>query len=388
MKNNMISVNTPRGQILAKVVQDGDNPGILLEFIGEVVEEDGNPGALMAYSPTVDAVRLHTYNRFDPDGDPVETLYMSEPRLSEIQEKILIQVLDDMTPNLLTLEDEEEHIYASEIFCDYDERLSDNQIYSISDTEDPGAKAIDIFTEWEADAGSYENFTFDNLYMDSDKKRVLEPVETAVNEWLEEHIVFRLPYERLYSQRFHVNVILATHGEANRDFGEYTCLNYYGKGDTGLDDDNALMWIAKQFGKDSELKEAISLAKEREPEDEPKLEDSFIRSCVLELEEFTHAMGAVTLLLNMTLSDFVKLAEMRKAGKGILAVDKEAMCGIFNPWNGGGSTLEIQLPSELKIPVDMIWSAWADGSKKHGYDVDEAYSLVGSCWKDCYRLED
>lgn len=384
MENKMISVDTPSGQIVAKVIQDGDYPGIRLEFVGE----NGNPGALMAYSPTVDAVLLRTYDRLDPNGNPVEARYMSDPQLNEKQEEVLIQVLDNMTPNQLNLEDEEEHIYASEIFCDYDSRLSDRQIYSISDAEDPGAKALDIFAEWEADAGLYEDFTFGNLYMDSEEKRVLEPVEAAVNEWLEEHIIFRLPYKRLYSQRFHVNVILATRGEANRDFGEYTCLNYYGRGDTGLDDDNALMWIAKQFGKDSELKEAISLAKEREPEDEPEWEDSLIQSCVLELDEFTHAMGAVTLLLNMTLSDFVKLAEMKKSGKGTLTVDKEAMCGIFNPWNGGGSTLEIQFPSDLRIPVDMIWSAWADGSKKHGYDVDEVYGLVGSCWRDCYRLED
>ena len=74
---------------------------------------------------------------------------MSELRLNEVQEKVLIQVLEDMTPNLLTLEDEEEHIYASEIFCDYDAGLSDKQIYAISNEENPGAEAVEIFSEWE-----------------------------------------------------------------------------------------------------------------------------------------------------------------------------------------------------------------------------------------------
>ena len=107
------------------------------------------------------------------------------------------------------------------------------------------------------------------------------------------------------------------------------------------------------------------------------------RSCVQELLNFTHVMGAFTFLLEMPLRDFLKIRGM---DYGEIVIEKDVMCGLFNPWVGGGSILEIELPENLTIPADMIWSVWIEGSKKHGYDVDEVYGLVSSCWKNCSRM--
>lgn len=387
-KEREISVDTPKGKIVAKVIPDDNYPGISLEFVGP----DGNPGALMTYSPTVNAVQLHMYCKEDPDGDPFISAYMSEPELSGKQEETLIHVLDEMVDRkMLMLEDKEDKIYASEISCDYDSRLSSSQINDISDAEDPGAKVLEIFDDMELH--SHETFCFGDLYMDKGESEVLEPVKEAVDDWLIDHILFRLPYGRFYNQRFKVNVIFATDTERKKDFCSYTGLNEYGNYSGCLDEDNALMWVAKQFGKDAEVKGMLAdISKLYTSTSYPdqgergSSENPFVESCIQELENFSDCMGAFTLLLDMSLADFINLNEMVKTGEGTLTVGKETMCGIFDPWHGAGSLLEVKLPDKLEIPAGMIWSAWSDGSKKHGYDVDDVYGLIGSCWKNSYQL--
>lgn len=64
------------------------------------------------------------------------------------------------------------------------------------------------------------------------------------------------------------------------------------------------------------------------------------------------------------------------------------MCGIYDPWIGGGSVLGIELPADVIVPADMVWSVWIDGTKMHGYDPGEVYGLCKSAWKPSCRLID
>lgn len=72
---NKLYVNTPVGKIAASVLQDEEYPGIALLF----ENEDGQPGVIMEYNPEKKCVQVRVYGKYDPDGDPIQVLGMSEP---------------------------------------------------------------------------------------------------------------------------------------------------------------------------------------------------------------------------------------------------------------------------------------------------------------------
>ena len=295
-------------------------------------------------------------------------------------EKLLVQVLDRMVDKGCLKKDD--GMYIKEIYVDSDARFSSETLKKISNAEDFWTAFDETILEIEELCSVYESYTMEDLLLTEEEKQNLD--ETEVNEWLQENIVFTIPENHYLDQTVKVNMILASEAETNSDFGEYMCLNTYGEFSGEIGDDNALMWVARQFGKETELKTAVKITSEADEEDASvSFDDPFIQSCVQELLNFTHVMGAFTFLLEMPLRDFLKIRGM---DDGEIVIEKDVMCGLFNPWVGGGSILEIELPENLTIPADMIWSVWIEGSKKHGYDLDEVFGLVSSCWKNCSRM--
>jgi hypothetical protein len=65
------------------------------------------------------------------------------------------------------------------------------------------------------------------------------------------------------------------------------------------------------------------------------------------------------------------------------------MIGIYNPWNGSGSVLEIELEKDLVFTTDMIRDIQIEGVKPDfEWTVDNTYGLIGSCWKAPKSIED
>ena len=64
---------------------------------------------------------------------------------------------------------------------------------------------------------------------------------------------------------------------------------------------------------------------------------------------------------------------------GSIRIDKRTETGMYDPWNGGGSLLEIQLEKDVELPVRFIWSALPDGMD--GYSISSVYGLCGSAWR-------
>ena len=84
--------------------------------------------------------------------------------------------------------------------------------------------------------------------------------------------------------------------------------------------------------------------------------------------------------------DIDTLCDIRKGDYETLTISKNATCGLVQYWDGSGSVLEIQLDHNVVIPKKMVWDAWVDGTKPHGYDVDEIYGLIGSAWNGEVKL--
>lgn len=172
---------------------------------------------------------------------------------------------------------------------------------------------------------------------------------------------------------------------------DYTCdnvLNYCGNGE--IDEHSSILWLARQQGKEKELREAVSMFMESGGEDESS--DPFVKSCITEWNNFSSSMGTLTFLTSMRLFDLLDLIGVQnkikknenKHDSDFIEISKNAVCGLFDPINGGGSVLEIELDKDVKIPIKNL-KICPEGCHMAGYDVNEVYGLVDYAWGDCYK---
>lgn len=63
-----------------------------------------------------------------------------------------------------------------------------------------------------------------------------------------------------------------------------------------------------------------------------------------------------------------------------MVLGKDTTCGLYDSWNGGGSVLEIELDKDVKLPIKYA-EICVEGCRMRGYDVNEVYGLIDSCWK-------
>ena len=232
---------------------------------------------------------------------------------------------------------------------------------------------------------SIDEFDFGN------EKDYVQLHEEEAESWMEEHIHVNVPIQSFLDQMVSVNMILATKGEADREFGEYLAMNFYSGYSHQIGQNNALMWLISQYGKTDPFLSA--LAEASDPEENgaqyANASDPFIASVIQELEENSYCMGALIFCLEMPLRDLISLRLMQEGkDRKKIMLKKDVMCGIYNPWIGCGSVLEIELPDDVIVPADMVWSVWIEGTKMHGYDPGEVYGLCKSAWKPNYRLID
>ena len=104
-------------------------------------------------------------------------------------------------------------------------------------------------------------------------------------------------------------------------------------------------------------------------------------------------MMTLTFLVEMSLRDLMELNRLVKlqdrdghhwdATKnpdcGYIVIDKKTMTGLYDPWGGGGSVLEVELDKDVKLPIKFIRSALPDGGD--GHSIESAYAMCGSAWK-------
>ena len=55
------------------------------------------------------------------------------------------------------------------------------------------------------------------------------------------------------------------------------------------------------------------------------------------------------------------------------------MCGLFDPWSGAGSTLDLELEHDVVLPIELVHEITPDVCL-YRYGVDEVYGLVGMAW--------
>lgn len=285
-----------------------------------------------------------------------------------------------------------------EMYLDYRDELGEKTLYDIMASDNPKLAFDDLISEWEMDdrLQNYEPELYGKIEsaLSENELEFYEENRDSFVDWINENWYFYYDASH-FNKEVEVNLMLDV-GNSNYDFTCDNILNYYGRGE--IDKNSSVLWLARQFKKVTALR-ASAKAQFREDgyyRERKREEDPFIESLIQELENLPSHMGTMTFLLHMRLFDYFELRDAMKSeekenesyeykerkGTGYILVSKDTMCGLFEPWSGAGSVLEVELPGDLKIPLRAIFGAEIEtGKSQYGYSVDKVYDLCGDCWK-------
>ena len=300
--------------------------------------------------------------------------------------------------------------YGYEVYIDKRyEVFGDNTLKEISKNgTDVGTNQYDylneIYThEWEIQEKDERE---DEIikYFKEEYPQEYEDYEDEIVEWIREYIYAYVNPDDI-NQDVDVAITLDV-GDRNYDFDKNNVFNTWNC-EEEIDPLSPVVWIARKQGKLTDLKKAIKEYWNGTYEE--KNHGQFVNSCMSELENQFHCMSTMTFLVRMGLHDYIKLQGMIRRQKELndtiesadyyynvrpdsgeyITLGKNVECGLFNPWLGGGSTLEIALEKDIKIPMKAIWSAWIEvyGGCPYGYSVDEVYGLDRRVFREIITLQ-
>ena len=205
--------------------------------------------------------------------------------------------------------------------------------------------------------------------------------ETAFNHIMSNYTI-EPPYSHYLDQDMRVNILLGTSRERNADF---TCIHVMGDNLLGAnplrpsDLDNGLAWLVKQQDHTMiELKHALADYDKWGFDAAEITHGTFLASVAQEMRNFPNVMGTVTVLTSLSMSQLGQTLDKND----VLTIPKDATIGIFAPWAGGGSGLDIQLEKDLDITADVRFDVQIEGARNDEYTVQDVYGLVDEAWKE------
>lgn len=310
-------------------------------------------------------------------------------------ESAVKEVLDDLT---YPFQKKDDGTYQFEVYADYRDEMDSETAVEILQSEDPMTSFWDKLFEW------YEGSEFgEKAELCQQVKEKLtsqygaftngltEEEDMTVDDLVSELCLWQYPEDHYLDQMFSVTIMLDT-GDGNYDY-TLNCPypHWSGDYDQRLDEKSSLLWLARRQGyTKTQLWQALRKGNTTDPK-------GFLESCRVEVANLSSQMGTVTFLVKMSLRDLMLLNrcvrlqdrnghnyDATKNPKcGYITLGKETMCGLYNPWNGGGSVLEIELEQDIRIPIRFIRSALPDGGD--GYSVSGVYGMCDSAWKDSLK---
>ena len=67
-----------------------------------------------------------------------------------------------------------------------------------------------------------------------------------------------------------------------------------------------------------------------------------------------------------------------RKGRGYMTLKKTTKCGLYDPWMGAGSLLELELEKDVKLHFKCVDSILPDGGR--GYSISDIYGMCESAW--------
>lgn len=275
--------------------------------------------------------------------------------------------------------------YHFDIYVDYSDEIDDSTAQEILESNSPRDTLIEKLwycyqeSEWDILDDLVGDF---NEKVDPELFRQADIIEDGniddymIRDIFQDTVYIDYPEDWALSQEFCFNIIVSN-GDDNYDFW----LNEHIVDEDGNVDENAekagLVWLAKQQG--YTLDQVVKILKDGDIA-EPK---TFLETV---LQEVANGYGceALTFCVKMTLGQAIALKErMEENPNGSIVLDKNVTCGLFNPWQGGGSVLEIACEKDVEIPFDNIWKLYVDERRGNRYDsIHNVYGTNDALWKD------
>lgn len=285
-------------------------------------------------------------------------------------------------------EKKDDGLYHFDIYVDYRDEIGDSTAQEILENDYPRDTLIERLWDWYQEQ---EWDIIDNLVDDFQEKVDPELLEDAniiadgnlddgmIREEFMEIVCIDYPIDWAENQEFCFNIIVSN-GDDDYDFW----LNEHIIDEDGIADKDAeksgLVWLAKQQG--YTLEELVEILKNGDIA-KPK---TFLETA---LQEVANGYGceALTFCVKMTLGQAIALKEKMKSNpNGSIVIDKRVECGLFDPWSGGGSVLEIACEKDVEIPFENIWKFYIDKRRSNRYDsIHNVYGTDSSLWRDCLK---
>lgn len=276
--------------------------------------------------------------------------------------------------------------YHFEIYVDYRDEIDDSTAQEIFEADSPRDTLIERLWDWYQEQ---EWDIIDNLVDDFKEKvnpKLLEDANIIedgnlddgdIREEFMDIVYVDYPEDWALGQEFCFNIIVSN-GDDNYDFW----LNEHIVDENGKVDENAekagLVWLAKQQG--YTLEEVVEALNSNPTIVQMK---PFLSSINNEVYN-GYGCEALTFCVKMTLGQAIELKEKMKSNpNGSIVLNKWATCGLFNPWDGSGSILDIICEKDVEIPFENIWKFYIDESRSDRYDsIHNVYGTDDSLWKN------
>ena len=278
--------------------------------------------------------------------------------------------------------------YHFDIYVDYSDEIEDSTAQEILESNAPRDTLIEKLWDWYQES---EWDILDNLVDDFKKNvdpelfRQADIIEDGniddymIRDIFQDTVYIDYPEDWALSQEFCFNIIVSN-GDDNYDFW----LNEHIVDEDGNVDKDAekagIVWLAKQQG--YTLEQVVEILKDGDIA-KPK---TFLETV---LQEVANGYGceALTFCVKMTLGQATALKEKMKSNpNGSIVLDKRVECGLFDPWEGGGSVLEIACEKDIEIPFKNIWKFYVDEKRSNRYgSIHNVYGTDSSIWRDCLK---
>ena len=224
------------------------------------------------------------------------------------------------------------------------------------------------------------NFIVEECNKDDEVKSILgEGADTDIlRDYVRDMVYDEVPVEYYLNQEVCVDILVDTGAEEYA----FTYIRDGEKKEAAIDGE--LLWLVYQQGYNkTQLKKALA----RESE------SKFLKTVVDEILNIFDS-SFLTFCVKMTLDKWFDLHDVITAeedknphpsnprlrtGRKYITLSKDAVCGLFNKWDGSGSLFEIELEKDVKLPIKYIYEALPDECIK--YNVMETYGVGEDFWK-------
>ena len=300
-----------------------------------------------------------------------------------------MKTLNELVKNYLaenhTWEKKADGTYHFEIYVDYRDEIDDSTAQEILENGSSRDTLIERLWGWYQEQ---EWDIIDDLVDDFKAKTDPKLLEDAniiedgnlddemIREEFMDIVYIDYPEDWALGQEFCFNIIVSN-GDDNYDFW----LNKHivdEDGNVNKDvEKSGLVWLAKQQG--HTLEEIVEVLK---GEDNVSTNE-FLASVSSEVAN-GYGYEALTFCVKMTLGQAINLKEKMKSNpNGSIVLDKNVTCGLFNPWDGSGSILDISCEKDVEIPFENIWKFYIDEKRSNRYDsIHNVYGTTDAFWKD------